>query len=47
MFSKIDSNIEPENAESTKKRKGKLKTQTLVDTGALRQSIEARVKKNV
>ena len=47
IINKIDSNIKPENAESTKKRKGKLKTQTLVDTGALRQSIEARVKKNV
>ena len=47
IIEKIDSNIGPENAESTKKRKGKLKTQTLVDTGALRQSIEARVKKNV
>jgi len=47
IINKIDSNIGPENAESTKKRKGKLKTQTLIDTGALRQSIEARIKKNV
>ena len=44
IINKIDSNIGPENAESTKKRKGPKKTQTLIDTGALRQSIEARIK---
>lgn len=48
IIEKIDSNITPENAASTKKQKLKRgKTKTLIDSGALRQSIEARVKKDV
>ena len=46
IINKIDSNIQPKNAESTrfkKHKKGK-KQKTLIDTGALRQSIEARIK---
>lgn len=44
IIKKIDSNILPQNAPSTQKRKLKQgKNKTLVDTGALRQSIEARI----
>jgi len=48
IIEKIDSNITPKNAPSTKIIKEKQgKTKTLIDTGALRQSIEARIRKNV
>lgn len=48
IIEKIDSNIGPDNAPSTKRQKLKHgKTKTLINSGALRQSIEARVKKNV
>jgi hypothetical protein len=45
IIQKIDSNITPVNALSTQKKKLKQgKTKTLIDTGALRQSIEVRLK---
>jgi hypothetical protein len=45
IIQKIDSNISPVNALSTQKKKLKQgKNKTLIDTGALRQSIEARLK---
>lgn len=43
IVAKIDSDISPENAPSTKKKKGPTKTKTLIDTGALRSSVEARI----
>ena len=48
IIEKIDSNIAPENAPATKKQKLKRsKNRTLIDSGHLRQSIEARIKRNV
>jgi len=45
IIDKIDSNITPVNAPSTKKKKLKQgKNKTLIDTGILRGSIEAKVK---
>jgi len=45
IIKKIDSNIPPVNAPSTKKKKLKQgKARTLIDTGILRNSIEAKIK---
>lgn len=44
---KIRSNIPPENADSTKARKGPSKTSTLIDTGAMLQAISYSVEKNI
>jgi hypothetical protein len=45
IIKKIDSNIAPTNAPATSKKKLKQgKTKTLIDTGILRNSIEARYK---
>lgn len=43
IIAKIDSNINPPNAPSTLKKKGKRKNKTLIDHGVLRSSIEARI----
>jgi hypothetical protein len=45
IIAKIDSNINPPNAPSTLKKKGKGKNKTLIDQGVLRNSIEARIGK--
>lgn len=43
IIAKIDNNINPPNAPSTIKKKGLTKNKTLIDTGVLRSSIEARI----
>lgn len=43
IINKIDSNISPKNAPATIKKKGASKNKTLIDTGILRSSIEARI----
>ena len=45
IIDKIDSNINPPNAPSTIKKKGLLKNKTLIDTGVLRSSIEAKIER--
>jgi hypothetical protein len=45
IIAKIDSNINPPNAPSTIKKKGMSKNKTLIDTGILRSSIEARIER--
>jgi predicted molibdopterin-dependent oxidoreductase YjgC len=46
IIDKIDSDISPKNAPATIKKKGAGKNKTLVDTGVLRSSIEARIGRN-
>jgi hypothetical protein len=43
IIAKIDSNINPPNAPSTRAKKGKRKNKTLIDHGFLKRSIEARI----
>jgi hypothetical protein len=43
IIAKIDSNINPPNAPSTRKKKGESKNKTLIDHGDLRRSIKARI----
>ena len=43
IIAKIDSNINPPNSPATIARKGAQKNKTLIDSGVLRTSIEARI----
>lgn len=46
IIAKIGSDISPKNAPATIKKKGASKNKTLIDSGVLRSSIEARIEKD-